>query len=124
MNSWLQEADFTSKDIAPLSSLADFESFFGALDLPALDEKLMALQTNKRKWCQWGIGVGMDSNYGLHVCRDGFTPPTFQVFITDVQASRIFGFFPIRKDLGYSRKNLSAQEMWEEVKKFYETKAL
>lgn len=124
MSDWLQEADFTSKDIAPLSNFSDFQSFFGTLDIPALDEKMMALQTSNQKWCQWGIGVGTESNYGLHVCRDGFAPPTFQIFITDVVATRLFGIFPMRKDLGYSKENLSEQEMWDEVKKFYETKAL
>lgn len=120
MNTWLQSADFTSVDIDPLGDYRSFENFMSDFDTGKLDQIMLELAKTKEDWCPWGIGVNMDTDYGLHVCREDVEADTYFVTLQDIKKQKVLGFIPVTKDEGYTKEGLSFEDMKTEVMRYYE----
>ena len=87
MNTWIQNADFTSNDIDHLVGFKEFEEFIDSFSTTELDSSMMKLDEQGKEFCPWGIGVNLNTDYGFHLFRDEtpFLPHVFRPnsFFTD-----------------------------------------
>jgi|AntRauTorckE6833_2_1112554.scaffolds.fasta_scaffold15373_2 hypothetical protein len=121
MSTWIQRADYSSQDIADLNSLSAFVDYFDSLEISALDEEMSRLETSGSEFCQWGIGINMDSDHGIHICREDPGKNTFTVFHKKIVKTKALGFIPISKDTGSVEESLTHEAMKQAVADYYKT---
>ena len=120
MASWIQQSDFSSADITQLSNYDDFVIYIDSLDKDDLDALYRKLEESNDECCPWGIGINMDTNFGLHVTREDYNKNTYAVLVTETAKKKMLGFIPISKNEETSDETLSYNAMKQVVRGYYE----
>ncbi len=122
MTSWIQSSDFSSENIKPLESFEDFETYIDNLLKEQFDKSMQELEVSNKESCPWGIGVDMETNYGLHVTREDFSMNTYAVLVQETVKKKLFGFIPISKTNEQWENDLSYDQMKTAVAAYYSRK--
>ncbi len=122
MTSWIQSSDFSSEDIKPLESFEDFETYIDNLLKEQFDKSMQELEVSNKESCPWGIGVDMETNYGLHVTREDFSMNTYAVLVQETVKKKLFGFIPVSKTNEQWENDLSYDQMKVAVAGYYSRK--
>lgn len=120
MSTWLQNSDFTSIDIDHLVDYPAFEHFMHRFDTRKLDSLMQRSAETNDDWCPWGIGINMDTGYGMHICREDVEADTYFVTVQIFKKQKALGFIPVTKDHGCTKDGLTFGDMKLEVMKYYE----
>ena len=122
MTSWIQSSDFSSENIKPLESFEDFETYIDNLLKEQFDKSMQELEVSNQESCPWGIGVDMETNYGLHVTREDFSMNTYAVLVQETVKKKLFGFIPVSKTNEQWENDLSYDQMKVAVAAYYSRK--
>ena len=122
MTSWIQSSDFSSENIKPLESFEDFETYIDNLLKEQFDKSMQELEVSNKESCPWGIGVDMETNYGLHVTREDFSMNTYAVLVQETVKKKLFGFIPVSKTNEQWENDLSYDQMKVAVAGYYSRK--
>lgn len=93
-----------------IESYAAFEKLFEQLDIRTLDEEMRQLEADKQEFCQWNVGINMETPHGFHVCREDVTQGTFFVTEERMIPSKLLGFIPLNKQQSELHENLSPHQ--------------
>lgn len=119
MSTWIQSADFSSKDIDHLESYDQFKLFIDNFPVEKLDEDMARIESDGGDFCPWGIGVNMESDHGMHVVREDIAKNTYAVLINRSVPRKILGIINIPKSTEETHEGLSTDAMKRVAQEYY-----
>jgi hypothetical protein len=122
MTTWIQSSDFTSDDIKHLEQFRDFDVYIDKLLKEPFDKMMQEFDSLGKEYCPWGIGINMDSDYGLHIIREDVSKNTYAVLTQETIKKKVFGFIPISKSNEKWESGLSYNQMKIAVSDYYSQK--
>lgn len=122
MQCWLQKANYSAEDLPSLDTFASFEKFFDSLELAELDALQQKKEDNKEDCCPWGIGIGHDTSFSIHIMRMDVKAAKFDILWEEVKPKKFLGFIPYNGRVEIWYDDLSIAEMKSHVRNFYEQK--
>lgn len=113
---FIQRADYSSTDVE-IPSFEAFLACYRELDVAAMDRQQQDLERTNADYCPWGIGVGMESNEGVHITRGD--PGRFDVRHQRIVRVRFLGLIPYRRAEDEVDEGLSEERMLETVRSYF-----
>lgn len=114
MTSWFQKSDFSAEDLE-INSAEEAISYWNAVDV----EKEDALYKQNDYECPWGLGIGMDTDFGIHLYRDDIDGNTVSILCTKAIPSKLLGFIPYKKTIENYHEGLSINDAEKYLKLYF-----
>lgn len=89
---WMQEADFSSVDME-FADAAEAIAFWKNVDAGPMDALTARLIEDKEERCQWGLGIGFDTDFAIHIFRDDPIQDTYAMRVEKKVPKKLLGLF-------------------------------